>query len=596
MKFKKSYFNLSILFLLSIGFLFNLYLMDSWNESHFTDSFNKDRLKSSWYLKWIDSGLPIWTGGGEYPGVLCYENQDKFFIWSDGDIYIKRMDGMTEHVKTIFLSDESGTQRRPKQCSDDNLGSIICWEDERTPANSFDIYMQKVNSSGDSVWLEDGIVICSDSAFQRDAEICKDGFGGAIIAWLDDRPGGMNTHIYAQRVNSTGHIQWDLNGKAICTAVGDKAHIQLLSDGNGGAFIVWADRRNSNLDIFAQHINSEGIGQWTNNGVLISGTTEMEQTPQLCSDLNGGLFITWDSTSNEVYAQRLNQTGDPQWTTDGVKVCISSGDKSSPKIISDDQGGAIITWREIRDPLYDEDIYAQRIDSNGMKQWTDNGTAICIATGTQFSPVICSDGGGGAIITWSDLESEDIYGQRVNSEGITKWTEYGFYGYPICIYGSDQYSPQICSDNEGGAVIVWYDSRSGGGLYAQKIKNSIPTSNHPNNVTANINADISIGWRLTDDCGGGKYRVLQNGSLWIDWVPWSNYTSLNVPVNTSNIGISNYVIEFYDDQNQYGLSDTVQITIKPQIGTIGTPVGFYIITLAIVGIISVILMRRKLFK
>lgn len=590
----------NIIILISIGFfLFNAYSLYSWNESERIDSFKKEQLRLSWYLDWLDSGLSITTDGGDDPGMLCYENQDIIFIWSDGDIYTKRIDFKEGYLKTTVICDKSETQRRPRLCTDGNEGAIISWEDYRNKTtNSYDIYVQKVNSSGDAVWLEDGIVVCSDIAFQHNAEICSDGFGGAIITWEDDRPGGMNTHIYAQRVNSSGHTQWNTNGIAVCTAVDAKAHIQLISDGNGGAIIVWADRRNSNLDIFAQHIDSNGIGQWGGNGILVSATAEMEQHPKICSDLNGGAIITWDSSSNEVYAQRLNQTGNPQWVTNGIKVCDSLKEQNNPAIISDNEGGAIISWWEYRDPFYSSDIYAQRIDSNGVKQWTNNGTAICIANGLQMSPKICTDGAGGAIITWSDLESEDIYAQRVNSDGITKWTQYGFTGIEICTYGSDQYSPVICSDNEGGAIIVWYDSRSGGGFYAQNIKNSIPISNNPENINANIDESISIDWRLTDDCDGGMYRVLLNGSLWVDWTPWNNFTALDIPVNTSNTGSFNYEIEFYDDQNQYGISDLVQvfITLPSQNGTNEISLGFYFITFTLIGVVSLILKKRKSLK
>ncbi|GAI81385.1 unnamed protein product, partial [marine sediment metagenome] len=47
------------------------------------------------------------------------------------------------------------------------------------------------------------------------------------------------------------------------------------------------------------------------------------------------------------------------------------------------------------------DIYAQKIDSSGARQWTPvNGVVICDAVGTQKSCKIVPDGSDGAIITW----------------------------------------------------------------------------------------------------------------------------------------------------------------------------------------------------
>lgn len=590
-----------IIILISIGFFCatanSLY---SLNERDNSDSFKKDSPRLSWSLAWAVNGLAIGAGSGDqYPsGVMCYENQDKIFIWADWtdhNIYTKRIDVTEGYVKTTVICNESGTQRNPKQCPDDDEGAIICWQDSRNATNFYDIYAQKVNSSGDTVWLENGIVVCSEVAYQDHPKICSDGFGGAIIVWDDDR--SYSTDIYAQRVNSSGHIKWNLNGNAISTANGSQGDIQILSDGNGGAVIAWTDRRNGDYDVYAQHVNSSGNVQWGGNGTIVFATDESERAPRICSDLNGGFIISCLSGLNEVRAQRMNQTGNPLWINNGTIVCNTSGEKMYPIIITDNTGGAIITWAEDRDIFYDKDIYAQRIDSNGVKLWADNGSAICIAAGDQDSPVVCTDGAGGAIITWTDMQTHNIYAQRVNSEGITKWTKYGFTGLLICEAYS--YTPTICSDNEGGAVIMWYDKRSGNiDSYAQNIKNSIPTSNNPEDINVDVDENIFIDWMLSDDCDGGMYKVLLNESLWVDWTPWSNFTSLNVPINTSNTGFYNYKIEYYDDQNQYGVSDSVQVIIElpSQNGTNGISLGFYFITFMLVGVILLIFKRFKSLK
>ncbi|MHA1377088.1 MAG: hypothetical protein ACTSRG_01785 [Candidatus Helarchaeota archaeon] len=52
-------------------------------------------------------------------------------------------------------------------------------------------------------WENNGTPICTRSGSQEHPRICSDESGGAIIAWTDG-------DIYAQRINSTGHIQWRL--------------------------------------------------------------------------------------------------------------------------------------------------------------------------------------------------------------------------------------------------------------------------------------------------------------------------------------------------------------------------------------------------
>ncbi len=102
--------------------------------------------------------------------------------------------------------------------------------------------------------------------------------------------------------------------------------------------------------------------------------------------------------------------------TENTAVCTASNNQRYPAIVSDGSGGTIITWTDSRSGS-NYDIYAQRVDPSGVPQWTANGVAVCTAFDDQYDPVIVSDGAGGAIITWTDYRSgtsEDIYAQRVN--------------------------------------------------------------------------------------------------------------------------------------------------------------------------------------
>ncbi|MFX1452538.1 MAG: hypothetical protein ACFFCM_17000, partial [Promethearchaeota archaeon] len=139
------------------------------------------------------------------------------------------------------------------------------------------------------------------------------------------------------------------------------------------------------------------------------------------------------------------------WNNNGNAICTSPGSQTQAQICSDGAGGAIITWQDSRSGNYA--IYAQRITSAGNIQWTLNGVVICNASDNRWVPQICSDGAGGAIITWEDSRtgSRDIYAQRINSAGNVQWT---LNGTVISNASSSQTDPQICSDGAGGAIIT----------------------------------------------------------------------------------------------------------------------------------------------
>ena len=378
-------------------------------------------------------------------------------------------------VNTPICTGSNG-QTSPTIVSDGSGGAIITWEDSRSSTN--DIYAQKVNSSGVVQWTTNGVAICAATDNQYSPTIVSDGSGGAIITWQDYRS-GTNYDIYAQKINSSGAVQWTTNGVAICTATGTQYSPSIVSDGSGGAIILWNDYRSgTNYDIYTQKINSSGAVQWTADGVAICTATGDQSYLAVVSDGSGGAITTWQDyrggATSDIYSQKINSSGVVQWTANGVVICTATGDQSYPIIVSDGSGGAIITWQDFRGGT--RDIYAQKTNSSGVVQWTANGITICTeATSDQYSPTIVSDGSGGAIITWDDYRNgtSDVYAQKINSSGAVQWTADG---EALCTEAtSDQYSLAIVSDGSGGAIIAWRDLRSGpstSDIYAQKINSS----------------------------------------------------------------------------------------------------------------------------
>jgi hypothetical protein len=158
------------------------------------------------------------------------------------------------------------------------------------------------------------------------------------------------------------------------------------------------------------------------------------------------------------------------WVQDGVALCTATGDQQLPKIVSDGAGGAIVTWYDNRSG--NNDIYVQRVTASGAAQWTADGVALCTATGNQQYPTIASDGDGGAIVAWYDNRSGnyDIYAQRVNASGTALWATDGV---ALCTATGTQSGPQIIPDGAGGAFVTWYDYRSGNSdIYVQRVNAS----------------------------------------------------------------------------------------------------------------------------
>jgi predicted lipoprotein with Yx(FWY)xxD motif len=264
----------------------------------------------------------------------------------------------------------------------------------------------------------------------------------------------------------------------ISTTTGHQFSPTLVSDGLGGAIITWYDNRNSattGYDIYAQRINASGAVQWSADGVPISSAALDQINPTIISDGSGGAIITWmdyRSGNYDIYARKINSSGVVQWTTNGVAISTAINDQNTPTIVSDGSGGAIITWVDYHGGVY-SDIYAQRINASGVVLWSVDGVPISTAAYDQADPTIVSDGSGGAIVTWTDARSgirADIYAQRINGSGVVQWLSDGV---AISIATNNKSYQKIVGDGTGGAIITWQDFRSGNyDIYAQRINMS----------------------------------------------------------------------------------------------------------------------------
>ena len=381
-----------------------------------------------------------------------------------------------------------------------------------------------------ATWTDDSTVnkaISTAADDQKSPAVVSDGAGGAIITW-EDRRGGSNYDIYAQRVDSNGNVLWTTDGVPIATGAGiNENKPTIVSDGSGGAIIAWE----VGSDIYAQRVDAGGIVQWTTNGVKISTTAVGANTdPEIASDGSGGAIITWETSHYDanypagsrykysIYARRVDANGNVLWIAD---VPISEGQqdnryKLKPKIVSDGSGGAIITWYDNRVGAVGINVYAQRVDADGIVQWTINGQLISGANSDQLNPKIASDGSGGAIITWLDarIDYYDVYAQRVDADGNRLWLNPpngGYEGIPISTASDYQEDPAIVSDGSGGAIITWYaDYGVDYDIYAQKVDANGNVLWAVDGIPISTAADYQEHPKIVSDGSGGAIITWQN--------------------------------------------------------------------------------------
>jgi hypothetical protein len=297
------------------------------------------------------------------------------------------------------------------------------------------------------------------------------------VVWQDHR--GATQDIYGQRVSPAGAIQWTPNGVVICGEAGDQRFPVVVSDGAGGTVVCWEDERSGVSDIYAQRVDTQGVAQWASHGVPLCSAPSEQLMPRMIAAPSHGAIVTWDDYRDynaDVYAQQVNGAGSVLWAANGVAVCSDPGEQYGAGPVTDGAGGVIIPWNDFRNAS--GDIFLQRILGAGAvaSGWPVNGKAACTVSGNQFDPVAVSDDAGGILLSWDDYRdgqsSYQIYAQHLNASGAVMegWQSQG---QLVCGAANDQLQPTIASDLAGGAVISWYDYRSGAAdIYAYRIPSS----------------------------------------------------------------------------------------------------------------------------
>jgi hypothetical protein len=316
-------------------------------------------------------------------------------------------------------------------------------------------------------WSVDGARLCDTTGQQAFTKAVSDGMGGAIVVWW----GGAG--IYAQRVNSAGEPQWTANGVLVYTG-GAQTDLTAISDGEGGVIVVWCDGRSGTYKVYAQRLDVSGTPLWTANGIMATTGAYWQYVPSAVSDGDGGVIIAWQDTALNIYAQRLGgAAGARLWLASGLVVCTATGDQRNPRVAQDGAGGAFIAWTDARVSAYKE-IYAQRVSAAGTVQWTANGLLVCTAANARNEVRIISDDADGAIVSWYDGRGgayNNIYAQRINSAGAAQWAANGVV-FAAAEY--DQSSHSLIPDGAGGAIAAWLDARGPAALdvYSQRLSSA----------------------------------------------------------------------------------------------------------------------------
>lgn len=412
------------------------------------------------------------------------------------------------------VSIAANDQQNVRITEDGNGGAVVVWEDYRNNASAADIYIQRFNKNGMAKWSPNGLALCNLPSHQSNPNINYRN-GKVIVIWNDARNG--NTDIYAQLLDTSGNMLWTANGVPVVTNSFAQNDGKVALTASGESFVVFQDSSAGNWNIMAQKLSVTGTRLWGNTGTIVCNAGYDQKNPRLELTSDGGIYTVWqdkrNGANNDIYCQKINSNGTRLWNPsgNGYWVCSAAGTQTNPKIETFG-AGFIVVWQDNRNTM-DYDIYAQYINDNGIAQWNSNGIPVCNASGNQSAHDLQANNSI-AFVVWKDSRSgtnTDIYCQIITTSGSMLMPNNGA---ALAAGPLDQINPNVDVDAAGNAYLVWQDSTSQGW----------------NIQGAKINASGQVQWNVPvcnapDTQADPKNIHDENGGMIAAWQDKRNFTS-----------------------------------------------------------------------
>jgi hypothetical protein len=163
---------------------------------------------------------------------------------------------------------------------------------------------QMLGLVGDRLWGLEGVPISGEAgAAWGGAGFSAGSARQSVWVWSEDRAGTCD--FLPQLLDSVGSRRWDTAGIFAGSSDTTYGRLSATDDGKAGAIAAWTlYRSRQDWDIYAQHVDSAGHLCWSDTGLAVCGGDNNVQFPVGVTDGDGGAIILWDDERG-LYAQRV---------------------------------------------------------------------------------------------------------------------------------------------------------------------------------------------------------------------------------------------------------------------------------------------------
>lgn len=267
-------------------------------------------------------------GGNDLSSVIPEGDGGAIVLWSNNHVFAQRLSGAGAPLWTpggVQLDRASYAAERAQGATDGAGGIIATWWDFTSSVGA-----QRLDSSGVPRWGTSGITVTSTFVGNATPAIAPDGSGGAFIAWEDNR--STISNVYVNRFDAAGAFLWAPAGVRACTFAGARGKPVLASDGLGGVVAAFSDNRGADPDLYASRLSASGTTLWASSGVPVCTAVSPPFPGDIVTMGDGGAFLSWADT------QDITKTRAMRVLPDGSLPPLIAGITSLADV-PNDQGG-----------------------------------------------------------------------------------------------------------------------------------------------------------------------------------------------------------------------------------------------------------------
>lgn len=322
-------------------------------------------------------------------------------LWSEYGIQITRLN---KEIKEYTLK------------TDANGNAIIAFITKDLNSANNSLYIVKLNSSGNI--LKGPIRLISSADIKlSDSQIHPLKENLFYLNWLETKESRAALYFGKVEINEDS-VQ--IQKKNISRTNENVLSFESSLAGNE-LYVIWYSHEKQKA-IYHQLISPDGKFIWGQEGKLLTTKRGQNSYPQFDIS-NKNIFVTWVNdygNDRNIYAQLFDLKGNKLWKENGMPVIEYEGDQFGQKVISDNRGNFIIAWIDRRFTKQFGNIYAQKLNSSGEIQWTESGIDLGTYSNSEKSYLnLVPDEQGGAIAIFKDKREKksEIFGQKIYSTG-----------------------------------------------------------------------------------------------------------------------------------------------------------------------------------